>query len=260
MTGWTVTGTIDTTTADNGRILWSNGTVWLRMALGGQWVVSGNVPSSLGSITQSGTALTFSGPSGNSSGSITGSTQVSAYGTTGTLVNGTTIQFTNGQVWTKLDLAPTYVTSAGGGTTQVIQNGTTTLGFVSSLGQSFSGNFTDPTHLVVTSAATGFAVGTTATVGGGQIAWSTGEVWSENFSVQGTIGPSGVVSISVTPAGITLTNERGAISRAAITGPNTIVALDWHSLVGTRTNGGISWANGTAWTNFDFNALDAMFG
>ena len=36
-----VAGTVDTSTADDGRILWADGTVWLRIALGGQYSVSG---------------------------------------------------------------------------------------------------------------------------------------------------------------------------------------------------------------------------
>jgi hypothetical protein len=261
ITGFGMTGTIDTSTADQGRILWSNGTIWLRISLGGQWAVSGNVPTALGSISQTGVSLSFNGPSGSSSGSIAGPTQVMGYGMSGTLLNGTTIVFPNGQIWTKLDLSPNYTTSAGGGATQVVQNGTTTLGFVNSQGQSFSGNFTDPSHLITTSPATGFPVGTTATIGGGKITWSTGEVWSENLSIQGT-NPGGTpVSITVTPTLITLVNAAGQLSFANITAPNTITVISGAmlGLTGTRVNGGISWSNGGTWSNFDFNALNAAF-
>jgi hypothetical protein len=266
ITGYGQTGTIDTTTADDGRILWSGGRIWQRISLGGQWAVAANGSTTLGSIAQSGLGLAFNGPSGNLSGTLVTPTQVTmTLGNkttlTGTLVNGTTILFSDGEVWTKLDLAPNYFTSAGGGATQVVQNGTTTLGFVNSLGQSFSGRFTDPTHVVTTTAATGFPIGTTATIGSGQIAWSTGEVWNESLTVYGTNPGGKTVSLTVSPGVAYLVNAAGQVSRVNITSPNTLAAIDGPSagVTGTRINGGILWSNGVFWGNFDFDALNAVF-
>jgi hypothetical protein len=259
ISGYGLTGTIDTGTADYGRIVWSNGRIWLRISLGGEWSVNSSGSTSLGSITESGTGLTFDGPSGTSTGSIVGPTQVTGYGTTGALVNGSTIQFANGQVWTKLDLAPNYFTSAGG-KTQLLQNGTITLGFVNSQNQSFSGQFADPTHLVTTTAATGFPIGTTATIGGGKITWSTGEVWSESLTVYGTNPSGATISLTVTPTSAFLVNALGHVSHVNITSPTTLAAIDGASagLTAMRVSGGIQWSNGMLWNNFDFNALNAV--
>jgi hypothetical protein len=267
ITGFGLTGTVDTTTPDNGRILWSNGRIWLRISLGGDWAVASGGSTTLGSIAQSGTVLTFDGPAGNNlSGTLVTPTQATmTLGNmttlTGTLTNGTTITFSDGEVWTKLDLAPNYITSAGGGGTQVVQNGTTTLGFVNSQSESFSGNFTDPTDLVTTTAATGFPIGTTATIGGGQIAWSTGETWSESLTVYGTNPSGATISLTVTPSLAFIINASGQVSRVDITSPTTLSAIDGASagLTATRTNGGIQWSNGTFWSNFDFDALNAAF-
>jgi hypothetical protein len=164
-------------------------------------------------------------------------------------------------VWTKLDLAPNYFTSAGGGATQVVQNGTTTLGFVNRLGQSFSGVFTDATDLKTTTAATGFPAGTTATIGAGTITWSTGEVWSESLTLYATNPNNITVTLTVTPAVAFLVNASGQVSRVDITSPTTLAAIDGPSagVTGTRTNSGILWSNGVFWGNFDFNALNAAF-
>jgi hypothetical protein len=254
-----VVGTIDTSVPDQGRMAWSDGTFWVRVSLGGQYVVNGQ----LASIIQSGTTLTINPPGGGPvTGVINSPTQVTAsgFGGAGTYADGV-INFGNGQAWTKLDLPSNYTTSAGGGATQVVPNGTTTLGFVNSQRQSFGGNFTDPMHLIVTSPATGFPVNTTATIAGGKITWSTGEVWSESLSIRGTNPAGGQVSLSVTPTLITLVNPAGQISFANITGPNTIVVVAgaMQGLTGTRVNGGINWSNGGTWLNFDLNALNAAF-
>ncbi|HTI51885.1 MAG TPA: hypothetical protein VL475_13070, partial [Planctomycetaceae bacterium] len=67
------------------------------------------------------------------------------------------------------------------------------------------------------------------------------------------------LSIASTNSQLMLTNKAGGTSRAMITAANTLVALDWGGVVGTRTNGRIVWSNGTVWDSFDFNALDAVF-
>jgi hypothetical protein len=265
ITGFGQTGTIDTTTADQGRIIWSGGRIWLRISLGGEWSVTGGGPSGLGTITEAGVGLTYNGPSGTFSGAIVSPTQVNMVvggnTLTGTLTNGTTITFSNNQVWTKLDLAPNYTTSVGGGATQVLPTGTATMNFVNSSNQTFLGNFTDATHVITTSAASGFPIGTTASIAGGKITWSTGEVWSESLTVYGTNPSNVTVSLTVTPTSAFIINASGQISHVNITGPNSLMAIDGASagLTATRTNGGIQWSNGSFWSNFDFNALDAAF-
>src|SRR5262249_19154627 len=103
----TKTGTVDTTTSDNGRIVWSDGTVWQRLALGGEYVVNGGgFSNALASISQNGVQLMYVIGASTSTGSILNATQVRAisFGNATGTITGSNISFTNGQVWTKLDL------------------------------------------------------------------------------------------------------------------------------------------------------------
>src|SRR5262249_3593353 len=135
------------------------------------------------------------------------------------------------------------------------QFGLPLLTFVNRSGQTSSGRWLNPT----TVAAIGW--NSIGTVANGQIIWNGGtSVWSQTLTVQGTGTGPGVVSITVPGNAVILTNRQGQMSQATITGPNTIVTgPNWGSVVGTRTNGKIHWANGTVWENFDFNALNALF-
>ncbi|HEY2253028.1 MAG TPA: S53 family peptidase, partial [Planctomycetaceae bacterium] len=181
-----VAGTIDTTAADDGRIVFADGTVWLRVTLGGQYSVAGtgiNSPT-LASVTQNGINLTLVSGGTSTAATIASATQllVTTGGnqTSAASYGDGQISFTyNGQVWTKLDL-PVNFTSSLGGQTQVIQNGTTSLVFVNNQGQPSPGYWTSPTQVI----ATGFG-NQTGTFNNGQLIWSTGEIWTENLALQG---------------------------------------------------------------------------
>ena len=258
-----MTATIDTTTADDGRILWSDGTIWLRMSLGGQWIVNGSQGVSngtLASISQNGVSLTFVNGAATSIGAILNPTQVRAVNfgnSVGTWVDNT-LTFTNGQVWTKLDLSPTYTSSIGNKPTQILQNGTTTLTFVDGNGISYTGNWLDASHLV----ATGFGTGTVAN---GMITWvrpnNITEVWSTALTIFGTQNGSGLTSITATPTLITVTDANNVSYTAIIPSPGTIVITSGalNGIVGTQRNGAILWSNGIVWDNFDYNALNVLF-
>jgi hypothetical protein len=204
-------GTIDLSTADQGRIAWSDGSVWLKVSLGGQWTVAGGVTTTLASITQAGNLVTLiNGASATIAtigyNSTLGQVQLQ-------LSNNTSIALTddsftlNGQVWTKLDL-PTNYTSSWGGSASVVQNGTASLMFVNSQGQTSPGFWTSPNQVVAT--AFGNEVGT---VGNGAITWSTGEVWSENVALNGNkVGTFGAVSIAATPSLAVLSNQYSVTS------------------------------------------------
>jgi CSLREA domain-containing protein len=206
------TGTIDTSTADNGRITWSDGFVWARVSLGGQWAVTSGSTTTLASITQSGNQATLT------SGATTTVTTI-VYNSTQSqlqlqLANNSTIalvndSFTlNGQVWNKLDLPTNYTTSFGGGAVSVVQNGTTSLMLVNSQGQKSPGFWLSPTQLVAT--AFGNEIGTLAN---GAITWSTGEVWTENVVLNGTRnGASGASSIAAAPSIAVLPNQYTILS------------------------------------------------
>jgi hypothetical protein len=167
--------------------------------LGGQWAVTSGGTSTLASVTQSTDyAILIDG----------GTTTVTTIGYDATLgqiqlqlPDSTTIALVNdsftlkGQVWTKLDLPASY-TSSFGGSSSVTQNGTTSLTFVNSQGQTSPGYWLSPTQVVAT--AFGNEVGI---VGSGKISWSTGEIWSENVALTGTQnGASGAIGIAATPS------------------------------------------------------------
>jgi hypothetical protein len=196
-----VQGNVDTSAADDGRITWSDGFVWLRVSLGGQWAVTSGSTTTLGSITQNNNLATLINGSTTTNATIgynasLGQAQLQ-------MPNNTTVALTNdsftvnGQLWTKLDLLPSYTSSFGGNATSVIQNGTTSLTFVNGQGQTSPGFWMSPTQVVAT--AFGNEVGTL--IPGGEIAWSTGEIWTENTVLNGTKnGSSGVTSITASPS------------------------------------------------------------
>ncbi|MSR56893.1 MAG: hypothetical protein EXS05_04385 [Planctomycetaceae bacterium] len=268
-----LTATIDTTTADDGRILWSDGVVWLRISLGGQYYNPAN--NKLTSISQNDVAFTFTNASNQSTAgtfnpntaavteiTVPNSSQkgiaiqisIPGWGQTATWVDGV-ISMSGGTQWKKLDLSPTYTTSNGGFPVGVRQDATTNLVFVNRFGQTSNGNWTSPTTVFATD------WGSTGVVINGQISWNGGQtIWNKNLAVVGKSSGQGTISIAETNNLITLTNKVGGTSSAKITGPNTIVqGANWGSVVGTRIGGKIFWANGTVWDNFDFNSLDAIF-
>jgi hypothetical protein len=248
-----LTATIDTSTADQGRILWSDGTIWLRVSVGGEYYNPAN--NQLTSVLQDGTRLTFvNAGGGTSTGSLLGANQVAAtdWNQSATFQDGM-LTFANGNVWTKLNLSPTY-TNAAGDRVGVIQNSANTgLVFVNKAGGTSSGSWLSPTQISATD------WGVTGTVRDGQILWSNGSVWNKNLVASATGGGAGLVSVTATNAQIILTNKSGGTSRAEVTAAGTLVALDWGGVTGTQSNGRIVWSNGTVWDNFDFNALDAVF-
>jgi hypothetical protein len=255
ISGFGMTGTVDLSTPDQGRIVWSNGFIWLRISLGGTYAVNGQVAT----ISQNGVALTVNPPGGSPvTGSISSATQISApaFGGTASFGDGT-INWGNGQVWTKLDLATNYTSSINGQPAQIIQNGSV-LTFTDENSVTTTGMWVSPTTLVGRS-------GLTATIAtNGQIHWSNGDIWSEQLTVFGANGGNGVTKISVdtsTPNLITLTGVTGLNSTARITSPTTLVVVSGPltGLSATRKNGKLFWSNGAVWDNFDFNALNAMF-
>ncbi len=201
-----VVGNVDSASDDEGRIVWSDGSVWLRVSLQGQWAVTNSGVTTLGSITQSGNQATLV------NGGSTTSTTIAYDSADGQLelqlpdtstVDLTNDSFTlNGQIWKKLDLPANYTTSFGGNSS-VIENGNISLTFINNQGQTSPGYWLTPTQVVAT--AFGNEVGT---VGSGQIVWSTGEVWTENLVLSGTKnGAAGVTRITATPSPADFSNH-----------------------------------------------------
>ncbi|MFN0054545.1 MAG: glycosyl hydrolase family 17 protein [Planctomycetales bacterium] len=249
-TGWTVTGDLDLTVADTGRILWNNGSTWIRLNAGGQYVGS---KGKLTSITQRGFSLLFT----NADGATSTGTWVNAntfyadaWQITGTFTRDGTITWSNSNAWRRLSLATEYVNPTGDAV-RIIDNSTTALTFVNKLGGTSPGNWINPTQVTAT------AWNQVGTVANGLIQWSNGTAWKKKLTIEG-ISNGGTVRIAETHVGLTLTNKQGGQSTARITGANTIFAVQWN-VTGTRVNGKIVWSNSTTWNHFDLNALDAVF-
>jgi hypothetical protein len=262
-TTYGTTATVDMSAADQGRLLWSNGQIWLRIALGGQWtVLSSPTATNIGklvSVGQSGSALTFVNAAGvSSSGALLSPTTLSATGLGGTATFGDgVITFANGERWTKLDLALNYTSSAGAGTVTVQQDGTTTLRFVDRLGNTTQGRFLTATRLQ------DLGSGRTGTISNGQILWSDGEIWTKALVIQGTragTSPAQAVSLTATNNLIQATTSTETIGLQLLS-LNTIRAKSGSlmGMIGRRQGGKIVWSNGVTWENFDFNALNALF-
>src|SRR5262249_23105004 len=156
---------------------------------------------------------------------------------TATFVDGS-LRFVNGSSWTKLDLSEEYRNTLQQ-PVRVLQNGTTHLTFVNRVGQTSDGYWISSTQVRATT------WNVTGTIANGQIQWSNNSVWNKNLTVIGSSSGLGQVSILATNQIIILTNKVGGVSRARITGPDTIVAVDWGGVAGTLSGGKIVWSNNT---------------
>lgn len=274
-----VVGTIDINAADEGRILWADGTVWLRVSLGGTYAVStpGNPNVSLGTISQNGVLLTFSNNGNSTTGTIQNSSQILVVTNgpnpaTETYGDGR-INFANGpqgfafggQTWTKLDLPPDY-NNPGGSPVHIIQNGTSTFTFVDKFGNTSPGFWTSPTQVFAT------AWNESATVGNGKLVWNDGTVWTENVLLNGSKNGSGKTTITATPSIVGVSDYTTSFNNAVVhvvqTGTTNVVFVDrlgnmvlgtfisptqvlapgYGNLIATFSPGKITWSEGTVWT------------
>ncbi len=156
------------------------------------------------------------------------------------------IYWQNGDVWTPTSATGasppvvTHYTNSVGVATHVVQNGTNTVIFIDMLGEislaTLTGNLAvDPRY-----------AGDTATFGTNTVTWQDGNVWTE------TANP---------PVNVIATIQNGGVSHLQLTSATTLVGLDgpMQGMTGTRVNNEIDWSNGTVWSNFDYDLLDALF-
>lgn len=265
----TATGTVDTSTADQGRIEWRDGSgtllaVWLRNSLAGEYsvVTPGSVRPTLASITQNGPRLTLVNGSGSTSVTITSATtlDVGVYG------NGK-ITFSNGQVWTKLDVPQDYVSSTGG-IPHLRQNGAN-LTFFDKFGGTSPGFWISPTEIVA-SADKLSDWNEPLTVGAGKLTWEDGTVWGENLVLNG-IG-NGNVTVTASQAQVSVIdyfNQAGKLVHLVQIGTSDVVFIDsqgavslgswvnpmqatspaYPNIIATFVLGHVMWSDGTDWTH-----------
>ena len=257
--GYGLTAKVDVTVADQGRLIFSNGVVWLRISLGGTYVVN----NKLATVTQSNDVqLGFVNENGQTStGSVLTATTLVASNYSGgqaTFGDGQ-IRFQNGQVWRKLDLSPFYTSSIDNRQVRVLQDGTSTLKFVDQLGQTTPGSWTSPTTLFDTGR------NRSGTPGSGRIVWSDGEIWTRNVTLSGTqVGLPTSTTVQIIAIGNTVQvrDAQGALSTIVITRTTTGTTFRGTSgplngKIATVSGGKVRWPAFT-WENFDFNGLNAL--
>ena len=273
-----VTGAIDTSAADQGRIIWSDGTVWLRVSLAGQYAVltPGSNVSTLASISQTGSSLSLVNGLVSTTASITSATQLqvvaSGKKSTATYADGKITFSSTGQVWTKLDLPSNY-TNQSGAATHVIQNGAT-LTFVDKLGNTSPGYWISPTQVFAT------AWNESATTAPGKLLWQDGSFWSENLVFNGSNNGAGTTTISAAPSQVSdfnYVNSNGLPVHLVQTGTTNIIIIDatGHMSIGTFIGPSqfttpyfpgdvatispdmstVTWTDGSHWTQAASNAI-----
>jgi len=236
---------------EQGTIRWTSGSIWQKQDLTGTYVVGGR----LARIQQQGDELRIWNADGNlSAGNFTSSQAIVAKnfgGLTAQLEAGQ-IVWSNGDVWTKLDLSPDY-TNAAGARVRVLNDGAGNLVLVNRAGEGAFGRWVSPTQIVVSDWGN-----VSATVRDGQILWSNGTIWSKNLKTGGTTAAGGRIGIQVRPNEILLTNRAGGTSRARLLDQTSVYAIDW-KVAGKLVNGRILWDNGTVWNGFSLNEFHAAF-
>lgn len=257
-TGYGKTATIDLTVADQGRLLWSDGSIWLRISLGGQWVAS-NQLTSIAQTNDVQLTMTRSNGTQMSGVILSPSTlMITGAGAMGGTFKDGKITFNSGEIWSKLDLSPLYTSSLDGLATQVLQDGTTVLRFVDQFGTTTTGRWTTPTSLIDN------GKNRTGTVSNGKIVWSDGETWNKSLTILGTQNgqpTSQSISITATPTTIVASDINGNAVGLRLLSATSLRATTGSlaGQIGTRRDGKIFWQGGTVWENFDFNALNALF-
>ncbi len=224
--------------------------------IAGAWMINGHATS----ITQNGSALTFTNEDGaTSSGTVVSSNEVQAtqWGNlTATLSSdGNTLTWSNGTVWTKgavqVNIAGTW--TINGKQTSIQQTGTS-LVFTNENGQTSAGMFIGSEEVE----ATGWGDLTGTLVNNNtQINWSNGTSWTLSGVVVTPPDISGAwmyngKSTQIAQAGnsLTFTNEVGGTSAGTFDSSTQVTATGWGNLVGTLSNNDdtITWSNGTVWT------------
>jgi hypothetical protein len=155
------------------------------------------------------------------------------------------ITWSDGSIWTQTAattaITLTRYTNASGVPVHLIQNGTNQLAFVDGLGRTSLG-----TKLSATTAQSDMYPGDIATISASKVTWQDGSLWTHT---------------TVLPLKIGLSDSNGALSHVKMTSATTLIGLDgaMQGLTATLVNGTLMWSNGATWSNFDFNALAALF-
>jgi len=258
-----------TATVGNGKLTWSNGTVWYEnVSLGGSLNGSGttnisarpsqmtvvdytNLKGASVHVIENGTTdVIFVDSLGRMSlGSFFNTLQATAdtyQGDVATFIVGSEIVWQDGSVWIKStapsnQIVVTDYTNPNGLATHAITNGTSNLAFADSLGRLSLGVFSSATQATANAYPGDMATFTATTV-----TWQDGAVWTRT---------------SAPPNTITATDANGNVSHVKLLTNDSVVGLDGplRGVTGTRQDGKLVWSNGDIWDDFDFNALNSLF-
>jgi hypothetical protein len=257
-----------TATVGNGKLTWSNGTVWYEnVSLNGSVNGTGNAnisarPSQFTvldytnlagapvHVIETGTtSVVFVDSLGRMSlGSFFNASQANAtlYPGDPATFSGNLVLWHDGSIWIRTAVPSSQITltdysNPQGLATHTIRNGTANVVVSDSLGHLSLGTFFNATQ-----ALTLLYPDDVVTFAANSVSWQDGTVWTK----------IGVPAITTTATG-----ANGAVSHLQLLSPVLLVGLDGplQGVHGTRLNGRIFWSNGEVWTNFNFNALNAFF-
>lgn len=262
-------------TVGNGKLTWSNGTVWyenvsLNGSLNGAGTVNISASPSRFAVTdysfagqtahviQNGTnSVVFVNEHGSFAvGSWINAIQaiVPAWGNdVATFINGNAY-WSDGSVWTLATTAAPQITvteyTIASRTARLIQNGTNTAVFINENGAIVLGTLTSPAQAVV--AAWNSDV---ATFTSGNVDWSDGSVWNLATSAPPPISVSdysiGGRTAHLIQNGtntVAFVNERGAVVLGNWISATQAVVAAWSHDVATFTSGKVNWSDGSVWT------------
>ncbi|MFN0053350.1 MAG: lamin tail domain-containing protein [Planctomycetales bacterium] len=251
--GW---GQLNATLSTDGQqINWSNGTTWtLIPEIDGAWSNAAGQPTR---IEQLGMSLLFVNRVGGTSvGRFVAPGQVQArdWGNILGTLNGSSIAWSNGTVWTHHNLDGTLpdlggVWDVNGQDTRILQTNTS-LTFINRTGGVSSGHFTSATEVVAD--GWGAARGLLSGPGANTLTWTdNGIVWTKLPDLSGARldGTGKETGINQLERALTFTNELGQVSHGRLVTPTTAIETDGARRTATIASDRFAWDNsGPVWT------------
>jgi hypothetical protein len=165
------------------------------------------------------------------------------------------INWSDGAVWTGTVTAAPEITvteyTIFGGSTYVIQNGTSSLVFVNKSGSVVLGQWISPLQAVVPAWNNDVAI-----VNSGTINWSDGNFWTQSeppalpVTILDYINPANGLTMHVvqnSTGSVTFVNGGSSLALGVMNNPTQATVADWGNDAATFSPGRINWSDGTVW-------------
>ncbi|HEY2253027.1 MAG TPA: hypothetical protein VGH74_18270, partial [Planctomycetaceae bacterium] len=165
------------------------------------------------------------------------------------------VNWSDGSLWTGTTTAAPQITvteyTIFGGSTRVIQNGTSSLVFINKSGGVALGQWISPLQAIVP--AWGYDV---ATFNPGQINWSDGNSWTQSgppalpVTILDYINPVNGLTMHVvqnSTGNVTFVNGGGSLVLGVMNNPTQATVAAWGNDVATFSPGRINWSDGSVW-------------